>query len=305
MYLHESIEAFRSYLVIERRLSPHTTDGYLRDLGFFVQFVIDGQGEFEPKMVDRRCVRRYLASLHRQQLKPATVGRKFSAVRAYFKYMVRMSRLDADPTQHARAPKQSKRTPRFLSADDAARLVEHPSGQSAIDYRDRAVLELTYGAGLRVSEVVGIDIEDVDLDERKVRVMGKGRKARIVPMGHKAAVAVELWLHRRPELSGKDACPRALFRNRRGGRLNVRSVQRLVRNARAFCQQSGATPHWLRHACATHMLGSGADLRSIQELLGHVSLSTTQRYTHVDLDRLMKTYDQAHPRAHSDPRKDP
>ena len=305
MMVHETVEEFRRYLVVERRMSPHSTDGYMRDVGFFAQFIIESVGSFDPMEVDRRAVRRYLSSLHRQQLKPATVGRRFSAIRAYFRYLVRQNYLDMDPSRHARAPKLSQRTPRFLSADDASRLVEHPAGQSAVAYRDRAVLELTYGAGLRVSEVVGIDMDDLDLDSGTVRVTGKGKKVRIVPMGRHAATAVELWLHRRGELAAENSCSRPLFRNSRGTRLGVRTIQRLVRNAREHCQENGATPHWLRHACATHMLGSGADLRSIQELLGHVSLSTTQRYTHVDLETLMKSYDRAHPRAHTDPKNNP
>ena len=208
-----------------------------------------------------------------------------------------MNLVEVDPTELIRVPKLAQRTPRFLSADDAARLVEHPAGNSAVAYRDRAVLELTYGSGLRVSEVVGLDISDVDLKAGRVRVVGKGNKERIVPMGRQATTCVELWIYRRAEVVGKTTCPHALFRNQRGSRLTVRSVQRLVRKARHECQEVGATPHWLRHACATHMLGSGADLRSIQTMLGHASLSTTQRYTHVDLDTLMRNYDRAHPRA--------
>jgi integrase/recombinase XerC len=305
MHLHSTIEQYRNYLTMEKRVSPLTTDGYMRDLLIFVSFVVESGTPFDPACVPRRMIRRYLADLHRQKLKSATVGRRISALRAYFKYLVRLEHVDVDPTELIRVPKLARRTPRFLSADDAARLVEHPVGQSADAYRDRAVLELTYGAGLRVSEVVGIDVNDIDLNAGTVRVLGKGSKERIVPMGRQAVICIELWLYRRPELVGKNTCTTALFRNQRGHRLTVRSVQRLVRKARLDCQEAGATPHWLRHACATHMLGSGADLRSIQELLGHSSLSTTQRYTHVDLDTLMRSYDRAHPRALADGKKNP
>ena len=293
-----TIDAFRRYLVVERRVSPLTTEGYLRDLGYFVDFIRESEGEFDPKLVHRRHVRRYLALLHRRRLKPATVGRRVSAIRAYFRYLVKREGLEADPCQHARTPKLGQRTPRFLSADDAQRLVEHPMGYDPAGYRDRALLELTYGGGLRVSEVVGIDLDDLDLKSAQVKVLGKGNKPRLVPIGRHAMTALQLWLEKRPEMVSSGDC-RALFLNARGQRYSVRSVQRLVRSARASCIQAGATPHWLRHACATHMLGGGADLRSIQELLGHSSLSTTQKYTHVDLDSLMKSYDAAHPRAHT------
>jgi len=298
MSSHPTIEDFRRYLVVERRVSPLTTQGYLRDVGFFVAFITEAEGDFQPQKITRRQIRRYLALLHRKRLKPATVGRRLSAVRAFFRYLVNRKGLEVDPCQHARTPKLGQRTPRFLSADDAQRLVEHPVGFDPAGYRDRALLELTYGGGLRVSEVVGIDLDDLDVQSAQVKVLGKGNKSRIVPIGQHALTAIELWLDRRPELSKSGTC-RALFINARGQRFSVRSVQRLVRMARASCIQAGATPHWLRHACATHMLGSGADLRSIQELLGHSSLSTTQKYTHVDLDSLMKSYDRAHPRAHA------
>lgn len=297
MSVHVTIEAFRQYLAYERRSSPLTVQGYLRDVGVFTAFVTEHRGHFEPGEVDRRLLRRYLSSLHRQGLKPATIGRRLSAVKAYFRFLTRNGHLEHNPTVHVKTPKMSKRTPRFLSTDDTTRMLEHPRDDSAIAYRDRALLELTYGGGLRVSEVVGINLSDLRLEEGMVRVLGKGAKERIVPIGRQAVMAVTLWLQRRAELSGKNADSEALFRNARGGRLSVRSVQRMVEAARAHCQQSGATPHWLRHACATHMLNSGADLRGIQEMLGHASLTTTQRYTHVDLQSLMDSYDRAHPRA--------
>ncbi len=297
--IHPDLRAFERYLRHEKRASPRTVDGYLRDLAFFVAHAraAADDGAFDPAAVSARDVRRYMAGLHKDGLAPTTIARKLAAVRAFFRFLVRDERLAVDPTTRVRTPKQPKRTPRFLSADDAARLMEAPAGDGPAAARDRALLELAYGGGLRVSELVGIDLTDVDLGQGTVRVLGKGNKERIVPIGRHAVAALRAWLVLRPQMKGKGGHPTALFRNKNGGRLSARSVQRLVEKCRPACAEAGATPHWLRHACATHMLGSGADLRSIQEMLGHASLSTTQRYTHVDLQALMQVYDRAHPRA--------
>lgn len=299
------VRAFEQYLVSERRLSPLTVSGYLRDLGFFISFwrelhrpSPDVLAQFEADQVVVVDVRRYLQTLYVRRLNPATVGRKLSALRAFYRFLARIDAIRVDPTQGVRTPKQPKRGAKFLSPDDAARLVEAPEGEGPLAVRDRAVLELTYGAGLRVSEVVGLDVSNLDLRAGTVRVLGKGDKTRIVPIGRKASQALEAWLGLRSTVKGpKGADGLALFRNSRGGRLSARAVQRLVERCRSACRQPGATPHWLRHACATHMLGSGADLRAIQEQLGHSSLSTTQRYTHVNIEALMTAYDGAHPRA--------
>ena len=297
----DPIPDFLRYLATERRLAANTVNGYVQDVGYFADYVREQSGQFDPSAVDKSLMRRYMRTLYDARLAPATIQRRLAAVRALFRYLVRIGRLDHNPAEEVATPKVPRRTPRFLSPDDAARLVESPSGDSAAALRDRAILELSYGAGLRVSEVVGLDCGDVDLDGGLVRVTGKGNKTRIVPMGRLAVAAVGLWLMRRSEITGRDADVSALFRNaRNGARLTVRSVQRIVERGRSVCQEGGATPHWLRHAFATHMLGSGADLRSIQELLGHSSLSTTQRYTHVELEALMRVYDDAHPRARAE-----
>ena len=293
----DPIADFARFLATERRSSPLTVKGYLGDLRFFVRFVCEIQGSFDVVRIDKPLIRSYLKHLYDESLASATIGRRLSAIRSFFDFLVRTRVLEQSPAASVSAPKQPKRTPRFLSPDDAARLVESPDGHRASDLRDRAILELTYGAGLRVSEVVGANCADVDLDRGLVRVTGKGDQTRIVPMGRFAVATVASWLKRRHELSGPETELEPLFRNRRGRRLSARSVQRMVERNRATCQEIGATPHWLRHACATHMLGSGADLRSIQEQLGHRSLSTTQRYTHVTVETLMKVYDDAHPRA--------
>ncbi len=291
------VEAFHRYLATERRVSRRTVQGYLDDVGFFAEFARQEMGDFDPAAVDSALVRRYLRHLYDRELSPATIARKLSAVRAFFRFLAKTDRVAHDPTLNVRTPKQSKRAPRFLSADDAARLVEAPEGEGPLATRDRAILELTYGAGLRVSEVVSLDLLSIDLREGTVRVTGKGDKTRVVPMGRVAVDALRGWLAVRGQI--EDRHPTALFVNHRGGRLSARAVQRLVERCRPACAESGATPHWLRHACATHMLGSGADLRSIQEQLGHSKLGTTQRYTHVSVEALMKVYDQAHPRARS------
>ncbi len=295
--MHSDVAAFHRYLATEKRASPRTVRGYLGDLGFFVDFVVAEASGFEPSAVDSRTVRRYLRHAYDAKLAPATVARRIAAVRAFFRFLVRVGRLETDPTAGVMGPKIPKRTPRFLSADDAARLMSAPGGEGPLAVRDTALLELAYGAGLRVSELVGTDVADVDLGAGTVRVTGKGSKTRIVPIGRHAVACVRSWLEVRGEVSGRAAHPTALFRNNQGGRLSVRAVQRLVERNRPACSEMGATPHWLRHACATHMLGSGADLRSIQEQLGHAGLGTTQRYTHVDVEALMKVYDSAHPRA--------
>ncbi|MCB9538969.1 MAG: tyrosine recombinase XerC [Myxococcales bacterium] len=297
--MDDPLHRFQRYLATEKRASPRTVDGYLGDVGFLVAHL--DHDPFDPARVTTADLRSWLRAMYRAELAAPTIARRLSAARAFFRFLVRTGDLERDPTAGVRTPKQPKRTPRFLSPDDAARLVEAPAGDGPIAVRDRALLELVYGAGLRVSEVVALDVGDVDLREGTVRVeRGKGGKTRVAPMGRHAVAAAQAWLARRPELTGPDPEPTPLFRNRFGRRLSARAVQRLVERCRPACAEAGATPHWLRHACATHMLGSGADLRSIQEMLGHASLSTTQRYTHVSVEALMAVYDKAHPRARSD-----
>ena len=246
--------------------------------------------------IESRHLRRFLSSRAKNGIKASSIGRSISAIRSFWRFSVRRQFATVDITSGLTTPKQPKRTPRFLSPEDTERLLNSANGDSAAQLRDRAIMELAYGSGLRVSEVCGIDLADLNVEEGLLSVFGKGRKERIVPLGRIATLAIHTWLKKRGEMLAKSS-PDALFLNQRGGRLSVRSVQRLVERSRAMCIQGGATPHWLRHACATHMLSSGADLRSIQELLGHESLSTTQRYTHVDVQQLLAVYDRAHPRA--------
>ena len=289
------IRLFLDYLSVERRLSRNTVDAYRRDLTIF-ESGLDSACSADIGFITKTHLRRFLATQFRDGLKATTVARRMSALKAFFKFLVRRGHLEIDPSESLRAPKAPKRSPRFLSAEDTERLLSVSEGHSPIAVRDRAILEIAYGAGLRVSEVCGINLADLDLDSATVRIRGKGNKERIVPIGRLAIVSLEAWLALRTQV-GEGGDTSAVFRNWRGGRLSTRSVQRLVAKGRALCVQGGATPHWLRHACATHMLSSGADLRAIQELLGHASLSTTQKYTHVDVAQLMTVYDQAHPRA--------
>jgi tyrosine recombinase XerC len=280
----DPLAEFLRYLAVEKSASPHTLRSYRTDLRQLRDFL----GAPAPATLDARMLRAWLARLHTQGLEPASVARKLAAVRSWCRFLVRRGRLARNPAADVRGPRLGRKLVGFLPIDEATALLSD-AGLSA---RDRAVLELLWATGLRVSELAGLDVDDVDRAERTVRVMGKGRKERIVPFGAKAAAALDAYLGVR-ERGG------ALFVNARGGRLGVRSLWTLVRRA---ARQAGLTrrvsPHTLRHTFATHLLDAGADLRMIQELLGHSRVSTTQRYTHVGSEQLMRVYDAAHPRAH-------
>ena len=299
------IEEFERALVVEDNASPHTVRSYgsdLRQLRSFLlarRIALDESGEqVAVGRVDQLAIRAFMSDLLRRNRK-SSVGRKLSAVKQFFRFALRRERIVRDPTAGIATPKKEQQLPAHLTVDDMFRLLEAPPGDTPAGLRDRAVLEVVYSCGLRVSELVGLDWSDVDAALELVRVRGKGAKERLVPIGRKALAALAAYRARVPEL-----CPRrrrderAVFLNRRGRRLTTRSVARLVDQ---YVLASGiaakASPHALRHSFATHLLNAGADLRSIQELLGHASLSTTQRYTHVNLDQLMSVYDKAHPRA--------
>jgi site-specific recombinase XerD len=266
-----------------------TRTAYVSDLRGFVEWM--GRGGVEsPAGVDRLHLRRYLASLGTRRLARATVARKAAALRSYFGWLTRTGALDADPSTSLRAPSGGGRLPRVLSGTEMGALLDTPV-DSPIDVRDHAVLELLYAAGLRVSELCGLDRDGVDLRGRTVRVLGKGGKERRVPIHETAAAALSRWLEEgRETMAGP---PEAVFVNRRGARLGPRDVRRIL-DARAA---SPTHPHALRHTYATHLLDGGADLRVVQELLGHASLATTQIYTHVSKERLRSVYEGTHPRA--------
>jgi integrase/recombinase XerC len=287
----DSVAQFLDYLDHERGASPHTLRGYATDLAEFRTFLAR-QGVRELARADSRAIRAWLAWLHDRKLAKSSIARKLATVRSCFKFLARRGTVELNPARQVRSPKLPKRLPSFLPKDESKDLLDLEPERSQAGLRDRALLELLYASGLRVAECCGLDRDDVDRRQGTVRVLGKGGKERVVPAGDAALQAVDAWLAIRGEARGP------LFTNSRGGRLTTRSVHRIVKGrARAAGIDRRVTPHTLRHSFATHMLGEGADLRLIQELLGHSRLSTTQRYTHVSPEHLMKVYDAAHPRA--------
>jgi len=289
--MDDAITAFLEYLAVEKGASAHTLRGYAGDLAEFAGVLRD-MGVTAPLMVDARGVRAYLASLHRRGLAKSSIGRKLASARSCLRFLARRGLIEHNPGRQVRSPRAPRRLPSFLPKDESKDLLDQPPAPSESGRRDHALVELLYATGIRVAECCGLDCADLDRSQGTVRVLGKGDKERIVPVGETALEAVDTYLAVRGQTRGP------LFTNRRGGRLTPRSVQRIVgREARAIGTSRRVTPHTLRHTFATHMLGEGADLRLIQELLGHSRLSTTQRYTHVSPEHLMKVYDAAHPRA--------
>jgi integrase/recombinase XerC len=290
--MHEEIAAFIRYLAAERNVSPHTLDAYRSDLEQFQGFIRRERGA-GAVAVDHILIRRYLALLHTDH-KKSSIGRKLAAIRALFKYLLREGIVAKNPAELVATPKKEKRVPYHLTIDEITALVEAPHGVDLLTLRDRAILETLYSCGIRVSELTGLDVASVDLAEGLVRVLGKGNKERIVPLGSHARRAIAAYLADR----GNPPSTAPLILNARGGRLTSRSVARVVdKHIVRLATVKKISPHTLRHTFATHLLEGGADLRAIQELLGHASLSTTQKYTHVSIDRLMEVYDKAHPKA--------
>jgi integrase/recombinase XerC len=286
--MKKHIEQFITYITAEEGLSPHTIKAYSKDLDEFSSFV-----DRKAKDIDNLDIRSFMASLHHKGLKKTSISRKLATVRAFFKYLHREGYVKKNPAKLVSSLKIEKNLPGFLDIDETFSLMEAPSGETFIPARDRAILEMLYSSGLRVSELTSLNISDIDIKESLIRVKGKGRKERIVPIGSKALEAIKNYLTERISIKKKST---ALILNNRGGRLTQRSVRRiLVHYSRIINLKSNLSPHTLRHTFATHLLHEGADLRSIQELLGHSSLSTTQKYTHVDIRHLTEVYDKAHP----------
>ncbi len=298
-----ALSAFETELRDVRRKSPHTVVNYLRDLGQLHAHLVEQQhpAKDDVAALDVFALRGFLAVRHRQD-KTTTVLRKLSAVRTFLKYCRREGLITENPADLLDSKKRPKDLPRSVSVDEALALCQ-PTGDDPIAQRDDAITELLYAAGIRVGELCGLDLGDVDLRHHNLRVLGKGNKERVVPFHQAAARALSQYLENaRPQLVRSDQpAPDALWLGRRGGRLRDRVVRRMLeQRGHAVAARGRVHPHKLRHAYATHLLEGGADLRAIQELLGHASLSTTQRYTHVDMARLAKVYDAAHPRAKTD-----
>jgi integrase/recombinase XerC len=304
----EQLRGFLDYIRLNRNASPHTVAAYESDLSQFIAFAGEHTGRrhaLRPTHLSLDVIRGYLGELYRQGQARTSVARKVSALRTFTRYLRREGLIDADPAVLAVAPKREQKVPAHLSVDEMSQLLETPDTSAPLGRRDRAILELFYASGIRLSELVALDLEDVDLSGRMVRVMGKGRKERIVPFNKSTEKSLRKWYADRALLTRNEHQRRRvsdegtpLFVNARGGRLTGRSVQRLVARYVASCStRFGISPHALRHSFATHLLQAGADLRAIQELLGHVRLSTTQRYTHVNVAQLLDVYRKAHPRA--------
>ena len=298
------IEGFGDYLRNQARFSPHSVKGYLTDVEAFRRYLeengldLDGPGTSALQAVDVQSLRGYLKTLHERR-KKSTIGRKLAALKGFFRYLLREGVIDRDPLVGFSSPKQDVPLVKFLSVDEAFRVLGCLPEEGILPARDRAVMEVLYSSGIRVSEMVGLDWRDVDFSLGVLRVFGKGSKERIVPVGEVALTALRDYAdHQRGRWGRAARGDEPVFLNRFGTRITTRSVARIVEK---YLRLAGIPvrmgPHGLRHTFATHLLNAGADLRSIQELLGHVSLSTTQRYTHVNLDQLTAVYDRAHPRA--------
>lgn len=292
--MQQEIATFIQYLKSERNSSPHTVEAYSRDLQQFAAYLHKHVDSFcTIEQITHLHIRRYLASMHKDLTKSST-GRKLAAIRSMFRFLLRRGTIAKNPAELVSTPKKEKKLPFHLNIDEITTLVEAPKAPEFLPSRDRAVLETLYSCGIRVSELTGLNAGGIDLERGFVRVLGKGGKERIVPLGEKAIHALEEYL----EFRGGPGIDAPLFINSRGGRLTRRSVARIVQHYMIHLEtMKKASPHTLRHTFATHLLEGGADLRSIQEMLGHASLSTTQKYTHVSIDRLLEVYDKAHPKA--------
>ncbi|MDH3656012.1 MAG: tyrosine recombinase XerC [Myxococcales bacterium] len=301
--LERQIDAFAQYLADERRSAPRTVETYVRDLRSFRDFLREQGLPLDARELDIVALRGFLSSLFRNN-QASTMKKKVSAIRSFFKFLLKRHLIDQNPASGLRSPKIAKSLPRFLTVDQAFRVMDAPPKEEKrakpLMVRDQALLETLYGTGVRVGELAGMNVNDCDFSASSVRVLGKGGKERIVPLGRSSLGALQLYLPARSSLlvRAKEGDAEALWLSRNGKRLSVRQMQNIVRRHGTLGARRGDLhPHAMRHTCATHLLDAGADLRSIQELLGHSSLSTTQRYTHVSVDRLMEVYDRAHPLA--------
>ena len=305
--MNAHLKEFLQFIRLNRNASAHTARAYASDLSQFLDHVALAtdvpRAKLKPEHLDRLAIRGFLADVHKRGLSRASAARKLSAARTFLRYLRREGLVDDDPGGLVPTPKRDVRMPVHLSEEEMGRLIEAPAHDEPLGRRDRAILELFYASGLRLSELAGLGVDDVNLSAQMVRTLGKGRKERLVPFNKSTATAIRSYLKDRDLLVKESSRTRdrksdPLFVNYRGTRLTVRSIDRLVRRyAASSAVRPGVSPHALRHSFATHLLQRGADLRAIQELLGHARLSTTQRYTHVNAAQLLDVYKKSHPKA--------
>ena len=305
--MQQYIDEFMQHLKYERNLSEHTLRNYASDLEQFYDHIAppDREGnrrQVEIRALDNLTIREFMASLYEKQKKKSSIHRKIAVLRTFFRFLCREGVLEVNPASMVASPRVERKLPNHLTIEQAIRFIETPDLDTVLGKRDRSILELLYASGVRVSELVNLNLPDIDFANQTVRVKGKGRKERIVPFGDHALRALQMYLEVRGELlieaEPDKIDPLAVFMNYQGTRITTRSVGRMIDKYIKICADiHHISPHSLRHSFATHLLDAGADLRTIQELLGHVRLSTTQQYTHVSTDRLMEIYDKAHPKA--------
>lgn len=303
--LNHHLNQFLQHMRYERSVSPHTLRNYASDLGQFREYLlnIEKRDDVSVNDIDRLTIREWMASLHAADKKKTSIARKLASLRTFFQFLVREGKLESNPAKLVATPRIERKLPNHLSIEDAVRFIETPDVNTDLGRRDRAIIEFLYATGIRVGELVSINLKDIDFREKLVRVTGKRKKQRIVPFGEPALQALMHYIHEsRPAFLNE--CPpaerdlQAVFLHRRGGRLTTRSVGRMIDKYIKQCADiHNISPHSLRHSFATHLLDQGADLRDIQELLGHARLSTTQIYTQVSMEKLIEVYDRAHPKA--------
>ncbi|MEJ2109806.1 MAG: tyrosine recombinase XerC [Acidobacteriota bacterium] len=306
------IGEFLDYLKYQRNVSDHTIRNYASDLSQFLHYLThapDGESRDEPELnqIDNLTIREFIGTLYQKRNKKSSIARKLATIRSFMKYLSSRDAIDSNPASSVAAPKQESRLPDYLTIDSVVNLIESPDTGTDLGMRDRAILELMYAAGIRVGELVGLNLGDISLEENLLRVVGKGSKERIVPFGTSAKECLVSYLEVRGRRNKGEVSSlkgvrhpegEAVFLNARGGRLSARSVWNIVdRYVGQLAERLKVHPHTLRHTFATHMLNAGADLRTIQELLGHESLSTTQKYTHVSVEQLIRVYESCHPRS--------
>jgi integrase/recombinase XerC len=298
----KAVQEYKNYLLVEKNASSNTLDGYLNDITQFQDFLKHSghaveSSSIQIETIDRLAVRSFMGYLYEKKYSATTMRRKLSTLSSFFRFLCREGYVKNNVANTVPAPRMQNKLPAYFSVDDMFRLLQLPQGEGFLPVRDRALLELFYSCGLRISELVGLTLENTNLDSRMVKVLGKGGKERLLPLGRQCVGALKTYLNARMDKTQKPGTDQ-LFLNHRGAGITVRGVRKVVDK---YIKQGnfagGVSPHSIRHSFATHLLEGGADLRSIQELLGHSSLSTTQKYTHLTLDRLSETYDKAHPRA--------